>query len=70
MKAPIQGAIGQEVIEDQRIAPLARMTYGAFHEAAMLIAPADDKALTRRAVKSAVESSFGRPGWRAAEVPN
>lgn len=58
MKALIQAAIGQGLIEDQPVDALAHIIFGALHEAAMLIARSDEKAAARQSVSGVVERLF------------
>lgn len=57
-KAAIQAAIDHGLIEKQPVDPLAHIILGALHEAAMLIAQADDEVAARREVSGAVERLF------------
>ena len=58
MKALIQAAITQGLIEDQPVDALAHIIFGALHEAAMLIARGEDKAAARHSVSGVVERLF------------
>jgi AcrR family transcriptional regulator len=68
MKAMIQAAVAQGLIEEQPVEPLAHIIFGALHEAAMLIARSEDKAATRQAISSVVGRLFeGLRGGERAE---
>jgi AcrR family transcriptional regulator len=57
-QAAIQAAIDQGLIEPQPVEVLAHIILGAFNEAAILIARADDPIATRRQVRGVVERLF------------
>ena len=54
MKATLQEAMGSGVIARQPVDPLAHILFGATHEAAMLIAHADDEAKARDEASAAI----------------
>jgi AcrR family transcriptional regulator len=58
MKAAIQAAIDQGLVENQPVGPMAHIILGALNEAAMLIARAADKVAVRREVSGVVEKLF------------
>jgi pyrroline-5-carboxylate reductase len=58
MKAMIQAAVAQGLIEEQPVEPLAHIIFGALHEAAMLIARSEDKTAMRQAISSVVGRLF------------
>lgn len=58
MKAMVQAALDQGLIERQPVEPVVHIVFGALHEAAMLIARSDDKAAARDSVSGAIERLF------------
>jgi len=74
MKALIQAAIDERLIEDQPVNPLAHIIFGALHEAAMLIARDNDKATARHSVSGVIERLFdglrGKPSGRKMRRPS
>ncbi len=58
MKTLVEAAIAQGVIEQQPIEPLVHIVFGALHEAAMLIARAEDKMAARNAVSGVIGRLF------------
>ena len=58
MKALIEAAAEAELIEAQPPDPLAHVIFGALHEAAMLIAGAEDKNAVRAAVGRVIQRLF------------
>jgi AcrR family transcriptional regulator len=57
-KAAIQAAIDQGLVEPQPVDTVAHIILGALHEAAMLIAHADDEVTARREVSGVVQRLF------------
>ena len=74
MKALIQAAIDERLIEDQPVNPLAHIIFGALHEAAMLIARDNDKATARHSISGVIERLFdglrGKPSGRKMRRPS
>jgi AcrR family transcriptional regulator len=66
LKALLGAAIAQGLIDEQPVGPLAHLLFGAMHEAALLIADADDKAAAKQAVIDAVGRLFDGVRKRAA----
>jgi AcrR family transcriptional regulator len=67
MKALVEAAIAQGAIEEQPIEPLVHIIFGALHEAAMLIARAEDKMAARDAVSGVIGRLF--EGLRGHTAP-
>lgn len=58
VKGLVGAAMEQGLIDEQPVNPLAHLVFGAMHEAALLIADADDKAAEKRAVAAVMERLF------------
>jgi AcrR family transcriptional regulator len=58
VKALVRAAMAQGLIDEQPVDPLAHVIFGAMHEAALLIADADDKAAEKQAVIGVLERLF------------
>lgn len=66
VKAILQAAVGAGLIAEQPIDPLAHVLMGAIHEAAMVIAHAEDERAARREISSVVDRLLG--GIRTANA--
>ena len=69
MRAVIEAAIAQGAIEEQPVEPVVHIIFGALHEAAMLIARADDKAAAREAVSGVILRLFEGLRGGGAQAP-